>query len=60
MDVGDNTTTGNSGLDEGVELLVATNGQLKVTGSDTLDLQVLGCVTGELKNLSGEILKNGS
>ena len=46
------TSSGNGGLDEGVELLVSANGELEMAGSDTLHLQVLGCVSGELENLS--------
>ena len=50
VDVGDDTTTGNGGLDECVELLVTTNGEQQVPGRDTLHLQVLACVTSELEN----------
>lgn len=39
-----NTTESDCGTDEGVEFLVATNGQLEVAGCDTLDLEVLGGV----------------
>ena len=38
MDVGDHTTTGDGRLDEGVELLVTTDGELKVAGGDALHL----------------------
>ena len=38
------TTESDGGTDEGVELLVAANGELQVAGGDTLDLEVLGCV----------------
>jgi hypothetical protein len=34
--------------DQGVELFVATDGQLEVTGSDTLDFEVLGGVLGRV------------
>ena len=56
MDVGDDTTTGDRGLDERVELLVTTDGELQVARGDTLDLEVLGGVSRELKNLGGEVL----
>ena len=39
VDVRDDTATGNGGLDEGVELLVTTDGELKVAGGDALDLR---------------------
>ena len=55
----DDTTTSNGGLDESVELLVTTDGELQVTWGDTLDLEILGGVTGKLEDLSGEVLKDG-
>ena len=42
VDVGDHTTAGDGRLDEGVELLVTTDGELKVAGGDALDLWCLG------------------
>jgi hypothetical protein len=42
------------GLDERVELLVSTDGELQMAGSDTLHLQILGGVSGKLKHLLGE------
>ena len=42
MDVGDHTTAGDGRLDEGVELLVTTDGELKVAGGDALDLSRFG------------------
>ena len=59
VDVGDNSSAGDGGLDEGVELLISANGELQVTRGDALDLEVLGSVAGELENLSGEVLKDG-
>ncbi len=59
MDVGNDSTTGDGGLDEGVELLVTTDGELKVTGGDTLHLKVLAGVSGKLEDLGGEVLKDG-
>ena len=41
VDVWDDTTTRNGGLDEGVELLVTSDGELKMSRSDSLDLEVL-------------------
>ena len=60
MDVGDNTTTGDGGLDEGVKLLVTTNGEEEMAGRDTLHLKILARVTGELEHLSSEVLHDGS
>ena len=45
------TTAGNCCLDEAVELLVTTDGELKVTGVDTLGLEVLAGVAGKLEDL---------
>ena len=59
MNVGNNTTTGNGGLDEGIEFFVTTDGKLKMAGSDTLDLEVLAGVAGELEDLGGQVLKDG-
>lgn len=38
------TSEGDCGADQGVELLVTTDGKLQVAGGDTLDLEVLGGV----------------
>jgi hypothetical protein len=54
------TTTSNGSLDEGIELLVSSNSELQVTGGDTLDLKILGSVTGQLENFGSQVLHNGS
>ena len=56
VNVGDDTTAGDRGLDERVELLVTANGELQVAGGDTLDLEVLGRVARKLEHLGGEVL----
>lgn len=60
MDVRNDTTTGNGGLDQGIELLVTSNGKLQMSWGNSLHLKILGSVTGKLENLSSEVLKNGS
>ena len=60
VDVWDDTTTSNSSLDEGIELFVSSNSQLEMSWGDSLDLQVLGSVTCELQDLSGEVLEDSS
>ena len=60
MDVRDHTTASNGSLDQGVVLFIAADSKLKVARGDALHLKVLGGVTGELENLSSEVLKNGS
>ena len=56
--MGDHTTTSNGGLDQGVELLIATDCQLQVAWSNALDFQVLACVASELENLGRKVLKD--
>jgi hypothetical protein len=58
VDMGDNTTTSDGGLDEGVKLLVSADSQQQVSGGDSLHLQVLAGVTGQLQNLSGQVLQD--
>jgi len=59
VDVRDDTTASNGGLDEGVELLVTANGEQQVPGRDTLHLQVLASIAGKLEHLSAEVLHDG-
>lgn len=61
MDVGENTTLGNGDVTQKlVQLLIVTDGELKVTRDDTGLLVVTSGVTSKLKNLSSEVLENGS
>ena len=61
MDVGKNTTLGDGDTtEELVKLLVVADGKLDVTGDNTGLLVVTGSVTGKLKDLSSEVLKDGS
>lgn len=60
VDVRNDTTTGNGCLDQRVQLFIAANGQLQVARSDTLHLEILTGVTGQLQNFGGEVLENGS
>ena len=39
--MGQDTTEGDGGADEGVELLVTADGELEMAGGDALDLEVL-------------------
>ncbi len=54
VDVRDDATASDGSLNQGVQLFVTTDGQLQVTGGDTLHLQILGSVTGQLENLKFE------
>ena len=60
VDVGDHTAAGNGSLDECVKLLITTDGQLQVTGSDTLHAQIFRRVASELEHLGSQVLQNGS
>lgn len=40
----EDTTKSDGGTDEGIELLVTTDGELEMAWGDTLDLEVLGSV----------------
>lgn len=44
VDVWQNSSKGDGGTDEGVELFVSTNGELEMAGSDTLDFEILGSI----------------
>lgn len=60
VDVGEHTTGGDGDTaKELVQLLVVAHGQLDVAGHDTSLLVVAGSVTGELKDLSGQVLEHG-
>ena len=56
VDVRDHTTASNSGLDQGVKLFITSNSELQVSGSDALDLEILGGVAGQFEDLSSQVL----
>jgi len=58
VDVRDDTSAGNGGLDQRVQLLVTSNGELQVAWVDTLHLEVLAGVAGQFEHLGGEILED--
>jgi hypothetical protein len=60
VDVWDDTTASDSGLDESVELLISSDSKLEMSWSNSLHLKILGSVTSELKNLSGQVLEDSS
>lgn len=49
--VGDDTAAGDGGLDEAVQLLVSSDGELQVPGGDALHFEILRRVTGQLQYL---------
>ena len=60
MDVRDDTTTSDGGLDQGVELLVTTDGQLQMTGGDALHLEILAGIPRQFQDFGRQILENGA
>lgn len=58
MDVRDDTTASDGGLNESIELFITSDGELKVSRCDSFHLEVLASVSGELENLSGQVLKD--
>merc|ERR1719473_1055166 len=60
VDVGEDTTGSDGSVGEKlVQFLVVADSELDVTGNDSGLLVVLGGVTGELEDLSSEVLKDG-
>jgi len=59
VDVGDDTAAGDGGLNQRVQLLVTSDGQLKMSGGDPLDLEILGSVAGQLQHLGSQVLQDG-
>ena len=61
MDVGEDTTLGDGDVtQELVQLLIVTDGELKVTGNDTGLLVVTGGITGQFEDFGSEVLEDGS
>ena len=61
LDVGEDTTLGNGDTgEEFVQFLVIADGELEMTGDDPGLLVITGSVASELKNLSSEVLHDGS
>lgn len=58
VDTRKDTTKGNGGTDQGVQLFVTTDRKLQVAGSDTLDLEILGGVTCEFQNFRSQVFKD--
>ena len=60
LDVGEDSTLGDGDSgQELVQLLVIPDGELEVTGDDPSLLVVTGSITGQLEDLSSEVLHDG-
>jgi len=61
VDVGEDTALGDCDVTEQlVQLLIVPDGELEMAGDDAGLLVVTGSVTGQLEDLSCEVLENGS
>ena len=60
MNVRDHTTASDGGLDQGIKLLVTSDCELKMSGSNSFHLKVLASVSGQLENLSSQVLEDSS
>ena len=60
VDVRDDSTTSNGGLDEEIEFFVSSDSELEMSGGDSSDLEVLGSVSSQFEDLSCEILEDSS
>ena len=61
MNVWQDTTTGNGDRAQELgKLLVVSDGELNVSWNDSALLVISGGVSGQLENLGGEVLKDGS
>merc|ERR1711915_262794 len=58
VDVGNDTSSSNGCFDEGIQLLVSSNGQLQMAWSNTLHFKILGCVSCQFQHLGGQVLEN--
>ena len=59
VDVRKNATECNRRSDQRVQLFVATDGQLEMARSDTLDLEILGSIACQFQDFCGQILEDG-
>jgi len=59
MNVRNDTAAGDGGLDQRVQLLVSSNGQMQMARSDSLHLEILGGITSQLEHLGSQVLQNG-
>jgi hypothetical protein len=58
VDVREDTTEGNRGVNESVKFLVASDGELQVSRSDALDLKILGGVSCQFEDFGGQVFQH--
>ena len=59
MNVWNDPSSGNGGLDERVEFFVTANGQLQMPRRDALDLEILAGIAGQFQDFGRQVLENG-
>lgn len=59
MNVGNDTSTRNRRLDQGIEFFVTTNGELQMPRRNALDLQVLAGVSRQFEHFGRQVFENG-
>lgn len=58
VDVRNDATAGDRCLDETVQLLVTTDGELQMSGRDSLYFEILGSVSRQLEHLSSQVFQD--
>lgn len=58
VDMRNDAAASNGCLNKAVQLLVSADGELQMTGSDTLHLEIFGSVAGQLEYLCREVFQN--
>ncbi len=53
------TTEGDGRPNQGIQFLITTDGELQVTGGDTLYFEIFRGVPGKLENFRGEVFEDG-
>lgn len=53
------TSECDGGSDQSVQFLITSNGQLQMSRSDTLDLEILGGIACEFQDFSSQVFENG-
>ena len=58
--MGQDTSEGDSGTDQGIQLFIAADGKLQMAGSDTLDFEIFSSVACEFKNFCCQVFEDSS
>jgi hypothetical protein len=58
VDVRQNTTEGNRGVNESIKFLVASDGELQVSRSNAFDLKILGGISCQFEDFGGQVFQH--